>query len=154
MIRDQNKVLKKVLLLSDLALVTISFFIGYFLRDKILIIFPLNELGKFLYTESLRSVGYYAIYIGLLPVLLVIWGVLLSYFGMYKSTGIRRISEALMIVLKTTIVGFIFFGSYVFILRMQEDISRLFIGFTFVSASILISAEKIILLCVEFYQVD
>jgi exopolysaccharide biosynthesis polyprenyl glycosylphosphotransferase len=145
MIKEQNRILKRVEIVSDLCLVTASFFIGYFLRDKILDIYPLNLLGGFLRNERLHSIGYYVVYVGLLPVLLVIWGTLLSYFGMYKSTGVTRIPKALLIVFKTTVVGFIIFGSYVFVLRLQEDISRLFIGFTFLSAAILISLEKIAL---------
>src|SRR4030067_3268716 len=127
MIKEQSKIFKRVQIVSDLFLVTVSFFLGYFLRDKILDIYPINFLGKFLRDEHLRSIGYYVVYAGLLPVLLVIWGSLLSYFGMYRSTGVMRIPDALLVILKTTIVGFILFGSYVFILRLQEDISRLFI---------------------------
>jgi exopolysaccharide biosynthesis polyprenyl glycosylphosphotransferase len=146
MIKEQNKIIRRVELFSDLCLVTVSFFIGYFLRDKIIDIYPISFLEKFLLAERLRSLSYYAIYIGLLPVLLVIWATLLSYFGMYKSPGVKRIPDVLLIIFKTAVVGFILFGSYVFILRMQENISRLFIGFTFLTASILITLEKIALL--------
>lgn len=143
MIKEQRKLFVRVQRFADLCLVTVSFFIGYLLRDKIININAISFLEKFLWAENLRSISYYAIYIGLLPILIVIWGSLLSYFGMYKSSGIKRIPEALLIIFKTTLVGFILFGSYVFILRMQEDISRLFIGFTFLSAALLISLEKI-----------
>jgi exopolysaccharide biosynthesis polyprenyl glycosylphosphotransferase len=146
MIKEQNRIFVRVQIVSDLLLVTVSFFIGYFLRDKMIDIYPINFLGEYLKDERLRSIQYYAIYIGLLPVLLLIWGFLLSYFGMYKSGGMIRIQEALFIILKTTVVGFILFGSYVFILRMQEDISRLFIGFVFLFSAILIMLEKIVLL--------
>jgi exopolysaccharide biosynthesis polyprenyl glycosylphosphotransferase len=145
MIKEQNRIFKRVQILADLALVTASFFIGYLLRDKILVIYPINLLEKYLWDENLRSIGFYVTYIGLLPVLILIWGSLLSYFGMYKSAGVTRIRDALLIVFKTTLVGFILFGSYVFILRMQADVSRLFIGFTFFSAAMLISLEKIAL---------
>jgi exopolysaccharide biosynthesis polyprenyl glycosylphosphotransferase len=145
MIKEQNQIFRRVQLLSDLFLVTASFFIGYFLRDKILDINPMNLLGGFLRYEKLASFSYYAVYIGLLPVLVIIWGGLLTYFGMYKFSGVPRISQAFLIIFKTTLVGFIIFGSYVFILRMQEDISRLFIGFTFLSSAVLISTEKIVL---------
>ncbi|RJO61675.1 sugar transferase [candidate division WS5 bacterium] len=144
MIREQRKLFIRVQRVIDLFLVTVSFILGYILRDKILVIYPFNLLGKYLWNENLRSISYYAIYMGLLPVLLVIWGGLLSYFGMYKSSGIKRVTEVIVIVLKTTLVGFILFGSYVFMLRMQEDISRLFIGFTFFSAALLISLEKMV----------
>ncbi len=145
MIKEQNKIFKRIQLIADLALVTAAFIIGYFLRIKAPDFYPLNLLDEFMRDENLDSIGYYAIYIGLLPVLLIIWGSLLSYFGMYKSAGVTKISEALLIIFKTTLFGFILFGSYVFILRMQTDISRLFIGFTFAVAAILLSIEKIML---------
>ncbi|MEW6601332.1 MAG: sugar transferase [Nitrospirota bacterium] len=145
MVKEQRKLFIRVQRVADLCLVTLAFFIGYILRNKILDIYPLNLLGEYLWDENLLSISYYAIYIGLLPVLLVIWGGLLSYFGMYKSSGMKSIPEVLLIVFKTTLVGFIFFGSYVFMLRMQEDISRLFIGFTFFSAALFIFVEKILI---------
>jgi exopolysaccharide biosynthesis polyprenyl glycosylphosphotransferase len=128
MLKEQNKVLRRVLLFSDLCIVALSFFIGYFLRGGIYRISPLS------------------FYIGYLPILLLIWGGLLNYFGMYKTTGLRRIHEVLLITFKTTVFGFILFGSYIFIFHLQESISRLFMGFTFASAAILIAIEKVMLL--------
>ncbi len=146
MIKEQRKLFVTVQRFVDLCLVTIAFFIGYFLRDKIVNIYPFSLLASFLWDENIQSISYYAIYMGLLPVLLIIWGSLLSYFGIYKSSGIRRIPDVLLIVFKTAFAGFILFGSYVFILRMQEDISRLFIGFTFFFAAIFIVSEKLALI--------
>jgi exopolysaccharide biosynthesis polyprenyl glycosylphosphotransferase len=145
MIKEHSRLFKKIQLISDLFLVAIAFLIGYYLRDKLVEIYPFTLLKNYLYNEQLHAISYYAIYIGLLPILLVIWGGLLSYFGMYKQAGIVRIPDSLKIITKTTLVGFILFGSYIFILRMQEDVSRLFIGFVFATAAILISIEKIIL---------
>jgi exopolysaccharide biosynthesis polyprenyl glycosylphosphotransferase len=144
MIKEQNRLLKKVLIISDLCLVTGSFFIGYFLRESIVYLPAFKFLEPYLYDENLRPIEYYALYMGLLPVFLLIWGGLLSYFGMYKSSRLRSIPESLGSILKAAIVGFIIFGSYIFILRMQEDISRLLIGFTFTVAALLLCFEKIV----------
>ncbi len=144
MIKEQSNLLKKVLIISDLSLVTGSFFIGYFLRDAITYSPPFTFLAPYLYDEHLRPIEYYAFYIGLLPIFLLIWGGLLSYFGMYKSSRLRSIPESLGSIFKAAIVGFIIFGSYIFILRMQEDISRLLIGFTFTIAALLLCFEKIV----------
>lgn len=145
MIREHSRLFKKIQLISDLCLVVVAFFIGYYLREKTADIYPFTLLRSYLYDEQLHAISYYAIYIGLLPVLLVIWGSLLSYFGMYKQAGIVTVHDALIIILKTALIGFILFGSYIFVLRMQEDVSRLFIGFVFVIAAILISVEKFVL---------
>ncbi len=138
MIKEQNKLFRKLVIFSDLCIVGGSFFIGYFLRDKIYDVYP-----SIILSPELSPLSFY---IGLLPILLLIWGGLLYYFGMYKSSCIRRVSESLLITFKTALLGFILFGSYIFILRMQEDVSRLVIGFTFVTAAFLIIIEKIALL--------
>jgi len=135
MLREQHRALKRILIISDLSLIAIAFFIGYFLRGKV---YDLN-IG------NVQKVFKLSFYMGLLPVLLLIWGGLLSYFGMYKSSGIRNIPDALYIVLETTVLGFVLFGSYIFIFRMQEDVSRLFMGFTFIIGAFLICSEKIFL---------
>jgi len=146
MIKEQRKLFVNVQRVADLFLVTVAFFIGYFLRDTLVPIYPFNLFfEQYIFDENLRSISYYAIYIGLLPMILLIWGGLLSYFGMYKSSGLRSIPEILFITLKTTLFGFVMFGSYVFMLRMQEDISRLFIGLTFISAAFFIILEKIVI---------
>ena len=144
MIKEQIRLLKKVLIIIDLCLVAGSFFIGYFLRDTITYFSPFAFLAPYLYDEHLRPLEYYVLYMGLLPVFLFIWGGLLSYFGMYKSSRLRSIPESLGSIFKAAIVGFIVFGSYIFILRMQEDISRLLIGFIFTVAALLLCFEKIV----------
>jgi len=144
MIKEQTRLLKKVLIISDLCLVTGSFFIGYFLRDAITYSYPFTFLAPYLYDEHLRPIEYYAFYVGLLPIFVLTWVGLLSYFGMYKSSHLRSIPESLGCILKAALTGFIIFGSYIFILRMQEDISRLLIGFTFSIAAFLLCLEKIV----------
>lgn len=128
MIVEHNKAFKRFLFFSDLSIVVVSFVIGYFMRGQIYDLRPLS------------------FYIGFLPILLIIWGSLLYYFGMYRSNGVRKISEIIIIVFKTTVIGFIVFGSYVFVLHIQEDVSRLFMGLTFSCAAILITVEKLLLL--------
>lgn len=133
MIKEQSRTIRRILLAADLCIVAVSFFIGYYIRagiespgiEKIL---PLNTS------------------IGLLPVLLFIWASLLYYFGMYKTVGLRRISEVIVITCKTAVLGFVLFGSYVFVLHLQEQVTRLMIGIIFTVASVLIIIEKIALI--------
>ncbi len=83
MIKEQKKIFVNVQRVADLVLVTAAFFIGYFLRDKVVNVYPFNiYFEQYLFDNNLATISYYAIYIGLLPVLLLIWGGLLSYFGM------------------------------------------------------------------------
>jgi len=141
MIKEQNKFFKRVVIFTDIFIITGSFFIGYLLRDRIYEIYP--SLSSIILLPYLSPLN---VYVGLLPILILIWIGLLSYFGMYKSIGTRQASEVLLIIFKTTLLGFILFGSYIFVLKMQEDISRLFIGFVFVAVAVIISIEKIALI--------
>jgi len=141
MINEQIRFYRRVIIFVDLLLVTTSFFFGYFIRDRIHHINPNIFIASGL-IPFLRPLSFY---LNFLPVFLIIWLVLLSYFGMYKSFYIRKVREILIIVLKVTFTGFLLFGSYIFMLRMQESISRMFIGFAFVIAAVLITAEKIVL---------
>ncbi|MFZ2602918.1 MAG: sugar transferase, partial [Candidatus Omnitrophota bacterium] len=110
----------------DLCLVAISFLLGYLFRDRIQDLYPLST------------------YVGLLPVLLVIWGGLLYSFGMYRSLRVRRAHELLFIVLKATLFSFIIFANYIYLFKLQ-DISRAFIISIFTFSVLLISFEKAVL---------
>jgi len=137
MIKERNIMFRKVLIFADLCLVTGAFFIGYFLRNMLERIYPDLVPGQYL-----SSLNFYIPY---LPILLFMWGSLLYYFGMYKASCVRQIKEVLTITFKTAVIGFILFGSYIFIFNVHQ-ISRLFILLSFITAIILISLEKILLL--------
>src|SRR4030066_47143 len=138
MIKEYHSLFKRVILCVDLFLVTISLFAGYFLRDTIYDIFPALSSMEML---PLAPPSYY---FGLLPILLIIWGALLSYFGMYKSFNVI-ITQSFLIILKSALIGFVLFGSYIFVLRMQQGVSRLVIVFSFIFAPVLICLEKVAL---------
>ncbi|MBI5056289.1 MAG: sugar transferase [Nitrospirae bacterium] len=133
MIKEQSRALKKFLLIADLFVVAVSFFIGYFIRTRFEGVLPLN------------------VYIGFLPALLFIWGTLLYYFGMYRTTGVRQISEIIIVIFKTAVLGFIIFGSYVFVLHLQEQVTRLMMGIIFIIAAVLIIIEKIAIIYMVKY---
>ncbi|RJO61507.1 sugar transferase [candidate division WS5 bacterium] len=138
MVKEQSKTLRKFLLAADLCIVVVSFFIGYFLRAEIK-------------SPGIESVLPLNVSIGLLPVLLFIWGTFLYYFGMYKTVGLRQISEVIIITCKTAVLGFVLFGSYVFVLHLQEQVTRLMIGIIFTVSAALIILEKIALIYIFRY---
>jgi exopolysaccharide biosynthesis polyprenyl glycosylphosphotransferase len=138
MINEQYALFRKVVIFSDFCLITLALFIGYVLRIIIYSKYPLIS------TIELLPLAPPVFYLGLLPVLLICWWGLLTYFGMYKSFYIE-IQDSLIIILKSALIGFIIFGSYIFILKMQGQVSRLVIGFTFILSIVLISLEKVAL---------
>jgi exopolysaccharide biosynthesis polyprenyl glycosylphosphotransferase len=131
MISEQYKVFKKIIIFFDLFLILVSFFTAYILRNRI-------EISEILPLAPLTF------YLNLLPVLLIIWWGLLSYLGMYKSFY-TRINDSFLIILKSAIIGFVLFGSYIFVLKMQDQVSRLVIIFTFGFSVVLLNLEKAML---------
>ena len=134
MLKEHHVLYKRVMIFSDLCIVLATFFLGFLLKNNVTHLY--NELG---------------IYIVVVPTLLITWGVLLYYFGMYDSFRIKHISDVLFIVIETTFVGIGFFGSFLFITKIHS-ISRLQIGYSFLLAALFISIEKILLIKYFRYQ--
>ncbi|NUO09232.1 MAG: sugar transferase [Candidatus Brocadia sp.] len=118
----------------DLCVVVATFFLGGFLRNEFDVFY--KELG---------------IYIILLPSLLIIWGVLLYYFGMYDSFRTKQILDILFVVTEATLIGGCLFGSFIFVTNVGS-ISRLHIFYSFLLAAVFISVEKIILILCFRYE--
>ncbi|MBN2097697.1 MAG: sugar transferase [Candidatus Omnitrophica bacterium] len=127
MLKEHATIFRRLAIFGDLCIIAGSFFLGYFFRNKIQDIYPLE------------------VYIGLLPVLLLSWGSLLYFFGMHKPLRIRRLGELLLIIFKAAGFSFIIFATYVYIFKLHY-ISRAFIMFVFIFAALLISFEKIALM--------
>lgn len=127
MLKEHPAVFRKLMIFSDLCIMIGSFFMGYFVRNKINGIHPLN------------------IYILFLPLLLLIWGSLLYHLGMYESFRVKKLSEVLFIIFKTAIFGFLIFGSFTYIFKITY-ISRTFISLIFILAAVFIGLEKIVLM--------
>ena len=118
--------LSRISLLIDLALVAASFFIGYSLRNEIQDIYPMG------------------VYIGLLPILLIIWGsLLLYYFGDYGSFVLDQVPGILLNVLKIACLGFILFGSFTYVFKITY-ISRTLVFLIFGFSAVSICIEKIL----------
>lgn len=134
MIKEHVTLFKWVMIFCDLCIIVVTFFLGIFFQSNF--DYYYKELG---------------IHIILLPSLLIIWGVLLYYFGMYDSFRTKQIPDILFIVAETTLIGGSLFGSFVFITNI-ESVSRLHIFYSFSLAAIFISIEKGALILYFRYQ--
>ena len=134
MLKEHHVLYKRVMIFSDLCIVLATFFLGFLLKNNVTHFY--DELD---------------IYIVVVPTMLITWGILLYYFGMYDSFRIKHISDVLFIVIETTFVGIGFFGSFLFITKIHS-ISRLQIGYSFLLAALFISIEKIFLIKYFRYQ--
>ena len=124
MIREHTDFFRKFMILGDLLVISISFFLTYFLCQHYDYLYPLR------------------VYTQLLPVLLIAWGGALYFFNMYNSFRLVKMTSILFIIFKATIVSFMIFGSYTYLFKIQY-LSRTFVILTFVFSAILIGFEKV-----------
>jgi len=123
MLKEHDTVLRKLMIFFDICVVIAAFFLAHSMR--------FTGIQNF-------NFGYLVMF---LPVVLLIWGGLLYFFGMYASFRVRPLPDIIFTIVKTSVFGFIIFGSFLYALKIQ-DISRAFIVLAFVFAAILLIIEK------------
>ncbi len=131
MLKENNPSFKGLMIFSDLCIVFTTFFLGFYLRKTFDDFYELNTC------------------ILLLPTLLIIWGLLLYFFGMYDSIRTKQTSEIFFIITEVALVGSSLFGSFIFITKTHV-VSRLHIVYSFLLAVIFIGIEKLIL--VQYFK--
>jgi exopolysaccharide biosynthesis polyprenyl glycosylphosphotransferase len=124
MLKEKIALFRKLSLLADMCIVTGCFFAGYTLRDRVNDIYPLHY------------------YLWLLPLFLLVWGGMLSYFGMYRTFRTKTIPDILLDIMQTALIGFGVTSSVIYMLKI-EYVSRALVMIAFLAAWIFISAEKL-----------
>ncbi|MDD5348336.1 MAG: sugar transferase [Candidatus Omnitrophica bacterium] len=127
MIKERVQLFRKLMIFGDLCIVAAAFFLGYILRDRVVDVYPLKD------------------YLGLLPAVMTIWGVLLYSFGIYDSFRTKTSSEFIVLILRIAFIGFIVLGGVLYILKVPH-ISRNYLSFVFVYCAGLLIIEKIALM--------
>ncbi|MBM2832966.1 MAG: Undecaprenyl-phosphate galactose phosphotransferase [Candidatus Brocadiaceae bacterium] len=135
MLKQHHALFKRIMIVSDICIVSIAFFLGIFLGNDTLS-YTSEEVGS---------------YIVLLPTFFIMWGGLFYCLGMYESFRTKQISDILLVIIETTFLGIGFFGSFLFVTKISS-ISRLQIGYSFFLAALFISIEKIALIKYFHYQ--
>lgn len=131
MLKEHATVFRKLMIFIDLCIVAASFFLAYFLRNKLDGLLPLS------------------FYMWILFVLLILWGSLLYFFGMYASFRLKKMSEILVVIAKASFFSLIILGSVNYLFKMQ-DVSRGLIFLVFALITFFITLEKIVLM--QFFR--
>ncbi len=127
MLREQAKIFRRVMIFTDLFVIAVSFFLAYYVRNQY---------------EALYSIGYY---LKFLPLLLVFWGAVLYFSGMYSSFRLKGRSEVFFLIWQSAYVTFFIFVGLSYIFKVAH-ISRIFIFLVFICASGFLTLEKIALM--------
>ncbi|MDH3522129.1 MAG: sugar transferase [Acidobacteriota bacterium] len=123
MLKERSRLIASVLLVIDLAGVAAAFFVAYWLRDSVVPALGLRP--RHLYPLSL--------YLPLLPLILALWGVLLSRLGAYRSHRTISLLDEAWSILRVSALGAILLVLCIYLFRLDaallgdDQISRIWI---------------------------
>ena len=134
MLKEQAKLISKIVQFIDLVIIFLSFILAYYVRDYLLTFFidrfsPLFPLDRYLW---------------LLLVILPLWWILLRLQGFYDSSRTRSLASPSWIIIKTAFMGTLGIGVFIFIFKLQY-ISRTFIFIFVIISTLLLIAEQFII---------
>jgi len=126
---------KRLMIIADTAIIIISFFLGYFIRSRVEPgLFPVNE------------------YIVILPIVILIYYGLLQTFGAYSSFRAKNVFKIISVVFKSSLTGFLIFGSSLYILKIQDFSRSLFLIIYMLSGIFIVIFRILVLYILRFIR--
>lgn len=127
MVKEHATLFRRLIILSDIVVLTAAFLLAYYLRNYFRELYPLSE------------------YLGLLIVFVLIWVTVLNFLGMYRSFRTSRIKDALFVLCQSAIFSFILFGSFLYLFKIQ-GVSRSLIILFLVIGFVLLGFKKLMMI--------
>ena len=145
MLKEKDAVIRRAMILFDASLVSIIFFLTYYLRRHFHLLYRLDIIPSARVvaemTASLRD--YFIVLVLFIP----LWCGVLYLNGMYKTLRTKKLLEVTWIIIKSAFLTTIAFGTIVFIFKL-EFISRAFFLMLVGSTSLAIFLEKVVIFSV------
>ena len=145
MVREKEIFLKNFVQILDLIVISVSFFIAFYLIG---IVRDYFDLGVMAFAPTFDWQGALFFFKNNLLIFfsaILFWLVFLSFFGVYKNFRTNGFRTILLGVLQSSVAATLAIGSVIFLSKMTLT-SRLFVGlFSFVSAISLLMEKRVIL---------
>lgn len=140
MLREREVVFRRAVILLDMLVVSFSFFLTFFLRRSLHILYRLDIIPSARVVAEMTAPlrDYFSILIIIVP----IWLFAFYINGMYKSLRTKSILEVIWIIIKSSLLTTLVFGAFVFLFRL-EYVSRVFFIMLLAISAFLILIEKI-----------
>ena len=135
MIRQNQRFLNAINVLSDIVIVLAAYFFASWFWLDVLQGDPLNIAGV---TSLRRGFGSAAFIYATTMVLI------LALLGIYKPVRARRLGQEIVLVLEANVIGILFVGAILYLLRLQE-FSRGVLGMFFLSSFGLLCVKRALL---------
>jgi exopolysaccharide biosynthesis polyprenyl glycosylphosphotransferase len=138
MIKEREQLLRRLLMIVDIFVVCAAFFSAFIFRQNvhtfyIFDFFPEKQVIGELY-PMFR-------YLSVLPLLIFVWWIALSYSGLYNSFRTKKFFEIVSCIVKSTFFVIVIFATLVFVFKL-DFISRTFILFSFAITCLLLVIER------------
>jgi exopolysaccharide biosynthesis polyprenyl glycosylphosphotransferase len=130
MLKHYVDIFRRLMIVVDMCLVSICFFVAYWVRAP--------------YKPDLEPLEFY---IRLWPVLVMLWAISLSWVGMYNSFRFKPLINILANIVRATLITFVSFGAVLYLFKIV-DISRSLILSAFMLSMLVLMIEKFILVFV------
>jgi exopolysaccharide biosynthesis polyprenyl glycosylphosphotransferase len=138
MIKEKERLFRKLLMALDVFVVLISFLVSYLIRKHIHTFYPLDLFPDRIVIDKLFSLRHY---FDILPLLLLAWWIALLSSGLYESFRKRSFIEVIWRILKSAFFVMIIYSIAAFIFKLHF-ISRTLIFTSFLVTSIFLAIER------------
>ena len=148
MLKEKDSVVGRAMILFDGFIVSIAFFLAYFLRQQFRLFYKLDLIPSTqVVSGSIASISEYLV---VLFFVVPLWCAMLYLNGMYRSLRTRTLPQVVWIIIKSAFFVVLIFGTVVFLFKLQF-VSRIFFGIFFVASLSFILSEKIALFSAMHY---
>jgi len=148
MLKEKDAVIRKAMILFDGFIVSIAFFLAYFLRQHFRIFYKLDLMPSTqVVSGTIASISDYLV---VLFVVVSIWCFMLYLNGMYRAMRTRTLFEIIGIIIKSTFLAILAFGTVIFLFKLQF-VSRMFFVLLVVASATFLLLEKIAVFSIMQY---
>jgi exopolysaccharide biosynthesis polyprenyl glycosylphosphotransferase len=147
MIKEKQLLLRRLLMVFDIAVVFFAFLLTYALRQNSNVIYILSLLPG---DQTIGKLNYFSAYLNVLILLLFIWWIALGSCGLYESFRRKNFFEIVWNIIKSTFFVMLIFSAIAFIFKLHF-LSRTFVILSFFIASLLLIIERWLLVALSRY---
>ena len=148
MLKEKDAVVRKAMILFDAFIVSIAFFLAYFLRQHFRIFYKLDLIPSTqVVSGTIASISDYLV---VLFVVVSIWCFMLYLNGMYRAMRTRTLFEIIGIIIKSTFLAILAFGTVIFLFKLAFVSRMFFVLFVMASVTFLL-LEKIAVFSIMQY---
>ena len=134
MLKEQERLIHKVAIVEDCLVVGSAFSLAYILRDNLHYIYPTAS-------EFLHKLPPFKDYAWMMVIVIPLWIMTLSYYGMYQSMREKRFVNVFWIIFDASFLSIFIFAATAFLLKL-DILSRIFMIILFVCVNIMLLIEK------------